>query len=150
MDAPPTRRLLLVNGPNLNLLGTREPAVYGSDTLADVERLATETAAAAGWEVLCVQSNHEGVLIDAIHAARTDCAGIVINPGGLTHTSVALRDALAGVDLPVAEVHISNVHRREEFRHHSYVSGIADVVIAGAGINGYAYAVQQLIGVLDH
>jgi 3-dehydroquinate dehydratase-2 len=149
VDASLTRQLLLVNGPNLNLLGTREPTVYGSDTLADVERLAAETAAAAGWEVRSVQSNHEGVLIDAIHAARSDCAGIVINPGGLTHTSVALRDALSGVDLPVAEVHISNVHRREEFRHHSYVSGIADVVIAGAGINGYAYAVQQLIAVLD-
>jgi 3-dehydroquinate dehydratase-2 len=149
VDASLTRQLLLVIGPNLNLLGTREPTVYGSDTLADVERLAAETAAAAGWEVRSVQSNHEGVLIDAIHAARSDCAGIVINPGGLTHTSVALRDALSGVDLPVAEVHISNVHRREEFRHHSYVSGIADVVIAGAGINGYAYAVQQLIAVLD-
>ena len=149
VDASLTRRLLLVNGPNLNLLGTREPSVYGSDTLADVERLARETASAAGWEVRSVQSNHEGVLIDAIHAARTDCAGIVINPGGLTHTSVALRDALSGVDLPVAEVHISNVHRREEFRHHSYMSGIADVVIAGAGINGYAYAIRQLIAVLD-
>jgi 3-dehydroquinate dehydratase-2 len=149
VDAPLTRRLLLVNGPNLNLLGTREPSVYGSDTLADVERLATETAAAAGWEIRSVQSNHEGVLIDAIHAARTDCAGIVINPGGLTHTSVALRDALSGVDLPIAEVHISNVHRREEFRHPSYVSGIADVVIAGAGINGYAYAVRQLISRSD-
>ena len=149
MDAPLIRRLLLVNGPNLNLLGTREPSVYGSDTLADVERLATETAAAAGWEIRSVQSNHEGVLIDAIHAARSDCAGIVINPGGLTHTSVALRDALTGVDLPVAEVHISNVHRREEFRHHSYVSGIAELVIAGAGINGYAYAVRQLISMVD-
>ncbi|HEY5788405.1 MAG TPA: type II 3-dehydroquinate dehydratase [Microlunatus sp.] len=149
MDATLTRRLLLVNGPNLNLLGTREPSVYGNDTLVDVERLATETAAAAGWEVRAVQSNHEGVLIDAIHAARSDCAGIVINPGGLTHTSVALRDALSGVGLPVAEVHISNVHRREEFRHHSYVSGIAEVVIAGAGINGYAYAVRQLIAVVD-
>ena len=149
VDAPLTRRLLLVNGPNLNLLGTREPSVYGTDTLADVERLATETAAAAGWEIRSVQSNHEGVLIDAIHAARTDCAGIVINPGGLTHTSVALRDALSGVDLPIAEVHISNVHRREEFRHHSYVSGIAELVIAGAGINGYAYAVRQLISMVD-
>jgi 3-dehydroquinate dehydratase II len=150
VDASLTRRLLLVNGPNLNLLGTREPSVYGSDTLADVERLAAETAAAAGWEIRSVQSNHEGVLIDAIHAARSDCAGIVINPGGLTHTSVALRDALSGVDLPVAEVHISNVHRREEFRHHSYVSGIAEVVIAGAGINGYAYAIRQLISLHDH
>jgi len=149
VDAPRTRRLLVVNGPNLNLLGTREPAVYGSDTLADVERLAAETAAAAGWEVRYVQSNHEGVLIDAIQEARLDCAAIVINPGGLTHTSVALRDALSGVDLPVAEVHISNVHRREEFRHHSYVSGIATLVIAGAGINGYRYAIQQLISLLS-
>jgi 3-dehydroquinate dehydratase-2 len=149
VDAPLTRRLLVLNGPNLNLLGTREPAVYGSDTLADVERLVAETAAAAGWQVRCLQSNHEGVLIDAIHEARTDCAGIVINPGGLTHTSVALRDALSGVDLPVAEVHVSNVHRREKFRHHSYVSGVAVVVIAGAGINGYRYAVQQLISVLE-
>ena len=143
------KRLLLVNGPNLNLLGVRDPAVYGTQNLADVERVATDAAAAYGYDVRAVQSNHEGVLIDAIHAAREDCAGIVINPGGLTHTSVALRDALSGVDLPVAEVHISNVHRREEFRHHSYVSGIADVVIAGAGINGYAYAVRQLISLLD-
>lgn len=149
MDALPTRCLLVLNGPNLNLLGTREPAVYGHDTLADVEQLVTDTAAGAGWEVRCLQSNHEGVLIDAIHASRSDCAGIVINPGGLTHTSVALRDALSGVGLPVAEVHISNVHRREEFRHHSYVSGIADVVIAGAGVNGYRYAVEHLIWVIE-
>jgi 3-dehydroquinate dehydratase-2 len=141
------RRLLLVNGPNLNLLGTREPAVYGSDTLADVEQLATDAAAAAGYEMRCVQSNHEGLLIDAIHDARLDCAGIVINPGGLTHTSIALRDALSGVDLPIAEVHISNVHRREEFRQHSYVSAVADVIVIGAGIYGYPFAVAQLIRV---
>jgi 3-dehydroquinate dehydratase-2 len=142
-DSP--RRLLLVNGPNLNLLGTREPAVYGSDTLADVEKLASEAARALGYQLRCVQSNHEGVLIDAIHAARHDCAGVVINPGGLTHTSVALRDALSGIALPVAEVHISNVHRREEFRHHSFVSGVADVIVIGAGIHGYPFAVAQLI-----
>ena len=141
-DSP--RRLLLINGPNLNLLGTREPEVYGTDTLADVERLATEAAAALGFELRCVQSNHEGVLIDAIHEARTDCAGIAINPGGLTHTSVALRDALSGVALPIAEVHLSNVHRREEFRHHSYVSGVADVIVIGAGIHGYPFAIGQL------
>lgn len=141
-------RLLLVNGPNLNLLGTREPDVYGHDTLADVERVVTEAAAAASYDVRCVQSNHEGVLIDAIHAARDDCAGIVINPGGFTHTSVALRDALLGVELPVVEVHLSNVHRREPFRHHSYVSDIAEVVVAGAGVDGYAFAVQQLVRVL--
>ncbi|GAA3619501.1 type II 3-dehydroquinate dehydratase [Microlunatus ginsengisoli] len=141
-DSP--RRLLLINGPNLNLLGTREPEVYGTETLADVERLATEAAAALGFELRCVQSNHEGVLIDAIHEARTDCAGIAINPGGLTHTSVALRDALSGVALPIAEVHLSNVHRREEFRHHSYVSGVADVIVIGAGIHGYPFAIAQL------
>ena len=106
------RRLLLVNGPNLNLLGTREPAVYGSDTLEDAEELAMRAARARGFDVRAVQSNHEGVLIDAIHAARHDCAGIVINPGGLTHTSVVLRDALAGVALPVAEVHVSDVKAR--------------------------------------
>jgi 3-dehydroquinate dehydratase II len=115
------RRLLLLNGPNLNLLGTREPDVYGRETLADVEALVSRTAAASGFEVRALQSNHEGVLIDAIHAAREDCAGIVINPGGLTHTSVSLRDALSGVALPVAEVHISDVYAREEFRHHSYI-----------------------------
>lgn len=146
-DVP--RRLLLANGPNLNLLGVREPAVYGSDTLADAERLSTEAAAALGYELRRVQSNHEGVLIDAIHAARTDCAGIAINPGGLTHTSVALRDALSGVALPVAEIHVSNVHRREEFRHHSYVSGIADVIVIGAGIHGYPFAIAQLVRIAE-
>ena len=141
-------RLLLVNGPNLNMLGTREPEVYGRDTLADVEALVARTAAEASYEVRSVQSNHEGVLIDAIHAARDDCAGIVINPGALTHTSVALRDALLAAALPVVEVHLSNVHRREPFRHHSYVSDIAEVVVVGAGIDGYAFAVQQLARVL--
>lgn len=142
------RRLLLVNGPNLNLLGTREPSVYGTATLAEVEELARDTAAGLGYEVTAVQSNHEGVLIDAVHHARASCAGVVINPGAYGHTSVALRDALSAVELLVAEVHISNVHRREEFRHHSYVSGVADVVIVGAGIHGYAYAVQELVRVL--
>ena len=144
-DSP--HRLLLLNGPSLNLLGTREPTVYGTHTLADAEHLASEAAAAAGYELRCVQSNHEGVLIDRIHEARLDCAGIVINPGGLTHTSIALRDALSGVDLPIAEVHISNVHRREQFRHHSYVSGVADVIVIGAGIYGYPFAVAQLVRV---
>lgn len=143
-----TRRILLVNGPNLNLLGTREPQIYGTQTLADVEALVIDTAAAHGFEVRAVQSNHEGVLIDAIHAARVDCDGIVINPGGLTHTSVVLRDALAGVDLPVAEVHISNVTEREEFRHFSYVEDVAQVHVIGAGIPGYGIAVDQLIEVI--
>jgi len=142
------RRLLLVNGPNLNLLGTREPGIYGTATLADVERVATDAAARRGFEVRAVQSNHEGVLLDAIHAAREDCAGIVINPGGLTHTSVVLRDALSGVGLPVAEVHISDVKAREEFRHHSYVADVAQVHVIGEGVAGYATAVARLIDIL--
>jgi 3-dehydroquinate dehydratase-2 len=143
-----SRRLLLVNGPNLNLLGTREPEIYGTATLTDVERITTVAAAAHGFEVRAVQSNHEGVLLDAIHAAREDCAGIVINPGGLTHTSVVLRDALSGVALPVAEVHISDVYAREEFRHHSYVRDIAVVHVVGEGVSGYATAVDRLIDVI--
>ena len=142
------RRLLLVNGPNLNLLGTREPGIYGTATLADVEQVATDAAARRGFEVRAVQSNHEGVLLDAIHAAREDCAGIVINPGGLTHTSVVLRDALSGVGLPVAEVHISDVKAREEFRHHSYVADVAQVHVIGEGVAGYATAVARLIDIL--
>ncbi len=143
-----SRRLLLVNGPNLNLLGAREPDIYGHETLADVERLVADTAAGRGFEVRAVQSNHEGVLIDAIHAARIDCAGIVINPGGLTHTSVVLRDALSAVALPVAEVHISNVYEREAFRHHSYVADVAAVHVIGEGVPGYARAVELLLDVI--
>lgn len=146
MTAP--RRLLLVNGPNLNLLGTREPEIYGSATLTDVEELATRTAASRGFDLRAVQSNHEGVLIDAIHDARFDCSGIVINPGGLTHTSVVLRDALAGVALPIAEVHISDVMKRESFRHHSYVADVALVHVVGEGVQGYATAVERLIAVV--
>lgn len=142
------RRLLLVNGPNLNLLGIREPDVYGHDTLADVERIVQDAAAARGFDVESIQSNHEGVLIDAIHEARTTCAGIVINPGGLTHTSVVLRDALSGVSLPVAEVHISNVYERESFRHHSYVADVAAVHVIGEGVAGYARATALLIDVI--
>ena len=144
-----SRRLLLVNGPNLNLLGTREPEIYGADTLADVEALVERTAAAFGLEVRAVQSNHEGALIDAIHAAREDCTAIVINPAAFTHTSVALRDALSGVGLPIAEVHISNVHAREEFRHRSFVSDIASCVIVGCGVQGYEFAVRRLAALLS-
>ncbi|WOF23090.1 type II 3-dehydroquinate dehydratase [Microbacterium betulae] len=140
-------RILLVNGPNLNLLGTREPEIYGSDTLDDVVGLVERTAGGLGFEVRAVQSNHEGVLVDAIHDARSDCDAIVINPGAFTHTSVALRDALTGVRLPFGEVHISNVHAREPFRHHSYLSDVASFVIAGAGVQGYAFAVQRLVAV---
>lgn len=145
---PSPRRLLLVNGPNLNLLGMREPDVYGTATLADVEQIATDAAARRGFDVRAVQSNHEGVLIDEIHSAREDCAGIVINPGGLTHTSVVLRDALSAVALPVAEVHISDVKAREEFRHHSYVADVAVVHVVGEGVAGYATAVERLIRVI--
>ncbi|GAB2512046.1 type II 3-dehydroquinate dehydratase [Microbacterium petrolearium] len=141
-------RLLLVNGPSLNLLGTREPEVYGTATLDDVVALTTRTAGELGFEVRAVQSNHEGVLIDAIHAARADCDAIVINPGAFTHTSVALRDALTGVALPFAEVHLSNVHAREPFRHHSYLSDVASCVIVGAGIQGYEFAVRRLAAVV--
>lgn len=140
------RRLLLVNGPNLNLLGTRQPEIYGSTTLTQIEDMVRAVAAEHGFEVRTVQSNHEGMLIDAIHAARADCAGIVINPAAYSHTSVAIADALIAVELPVAEVHLSNIHRREEFRHHSYVSAVAEVVIAGAGPHGYEFAVRHLAG----
>lgn len=143
------RRLLLVNGPNLNLLGTRQPEIYGSTTLAQIEQQVSEAAAEQGFDVRAVQSNHEGVLIDAIHAARTDCAGIIINPGAYSHTSVAIADALTGVDLPIVEVHLSNIHRREAFRHRSYVSAVAEVVIAGAGPLGYQFAVRHLVGRLS-
>jgi 3-dehydroquinate dehydratase-2 len=136
------KKLLLLNGPNLNLLGTREPGVYGTATLADIEQAAVAQAQAAGATLSCMQSNHEGQLIDRIHAARTEgIDAIVINPGGLTHTSVALRDALAGVAIPFIEVHISNIHKREAFRHHSYLSDIAAGVICGLGIEGYAAAI---------
>ena len=139
-------KILLLNGPNLNLLGTREPQVYGHDTLADVEAAAVKLGAHRGVVVDCFQSNHEGALIDCIHAARLDDTGyIVINPGGLTHTSVALRDALASVAIPFIEVHVSNVHQREAFRHHSYLSGIAAGVIVGFGVAGYAMALNVAI-----
>lgn len=142
------KRMLLVNGPNLNLLGLREPDIYGTDTLEDVVQLATTVAGELGFELRAVQSNHEGTLIDAIHAARTDCEAVIINPGAFTHTSIALRDALAGVALPFAEVHLSNVHAREEFRHHSYLAPLAAVVIAGAGVQGYEFAVRRLARLL--
>lgn len=143
------RTILLLNGPNLNLLGTREPEIYGHDTLADVERLAMQAAAEQQLDLEALQSNHEGVLIDAIHEARLSKGGIIINPGAFTHTSVAIADALRGVSLPVVEVHISNVHQREAFRHHSYVSAVASSIIIGAGVNGYRLAVQQMAHLLS-
>ena len=136
-------KILLLNGPNLNLLGTREPQVYGHDTLADVESRAVALGTARGVEVVCFQSNHEGALIDRIHAARLDGTGhIVINPGGLTHTSVALRDALLAVQLPFIEVHLSNPAAREGFRHHSFFTDIAAGSIVGLGPLGYELAIR--------
>ena len=135
--------VLVLHGPNLNLLGTREPAVYGSVTLPDIDRELTQIAKEAGASVQSLQSNHEGVLIDRVHAARTDGTDfIVINPGAFTHTSVALRDAFAGVAIPFVEVHLSNVHRREAFRHHSYFSELAEGVIVGLGAQGYYLALR--------
>ncbi len=137
------KKLLLLNGPNLNLLGTREPEVYGSTTLSQIEQAAVAQAQEAGASLAHFQSNHEGQLIDCIHAARGEGVdAIVINPGGLTHTSVALRDALAGVAIPFVEVHISNIHRRESFRHHSFLSEIATGVICGLGVDGYRHAID--------
>jgi 3-dehydroquinate dehydratase-2 len=136
--------ILVINGPNLNLLGTREPEKYGTSTLADVEQLAATAAEAHGFTVECIQSNHEGVLLDVIHAARTNAVAIVLNAGAFTHTSVALRDALAAVQLPAVEVHITNVHQREEFRHHSYLSPVCAAVIVGAGVFGYKLAIDYL------
>jgi 3-dehydroquinate dehydratase-2 len=135
--------VLVLHGPNLNLLGTREPAVYGSVTLPDIDRELTQIAKEAGASLQALQSNHEGVLIDRVHAARTDGTDfIVINPGAFTHTSVALRDAFAGVAIPFVEVHLSNVHRREAFRHHSYFSELAEGVIVGLGAQGYYLALR--------
>lgn len=138
------RRLLLLNGPNLNMLGTRQPEIYGSTTLTEIEEAVSAIAGEFGFAVRAVQSNHEGELIDAIHAARADCVGVVINPAAYTHTSVAIADALTAAELPVVEVHLSNIHKREAFRHHSYVSPVADMVVAGAGPLGYELAVRFL------
>ena len=135
--------VLVLHGPNLNLLGTREPAVYGSVTLPDIDRELAQIAKEAGSTLQSLQSNHEGVLIDRVHAARIDGTDfIVINPGAFTHTSVALRDAFAAVAIPFVEVHLSNIHRREPFRHHSYFSDLAEGVICGLGAQGYSLALR--------
>ena len=139
-----TSYIAVLNGPNLNLLGQRQPEIYGRDTLADVEDLCRGTASAHGLDARCLQSNHEGALIDAVHEMRTEAVGFVVNAGAFTHTSVALRDALATITGPLIEVHLSNVHAREAFRHHSYLSDIAAAVIVGCGIQGYAFAVERL------
>lgn len=143
------KTVLVLNGPNLNLLGSREPGIYGVKTLADVEALCRTEAAKYGLEAECRQSNHEGVLIDWIQEARTGHAGVIINPAAYTHTSVALHDALAALEgKPIIEVHISNIHKREAFRQHSYVSSVADGVIAGCGVQGYALAIARVCALL--
>jgi 3-dehydroquinate dehydratase-2 len=140
-------RVLVLHGPNLNLLGVREPEVYGHLTLADIDRDLNTLGGAWDATVESKQSNHEGKLIDWIHEARSNVHGLLINPGGLTHTSVALRDAIAGVALPCVEVHLSNIHKRESFRRRSYVAGVCVGTIAGFGANSYALALRAL---LDH
>ncbi|MEA3251792.1 MAG: type II 3-dehydroquinate dehydratase [Pseudomonadota bacterium] len=139
-------KVLILHGPNLNLLGTRQPEIYGHETLDDINNRLYEKAAVNGWDLRCQQSNHEGELIDAIHAARTDgTALIVINPAAYSHTSVAILDALNAFDGKVVEVHLSNIHKREAFRHHSYVSLRADGIIAGLGSRGYLLALDVLL-----
>ena len=142
------KKILILNGPNLNLLGTRQPEVYGSDTLADVERDCTALATELGAEVTLKQSNHEGVLVEMIHEARNTANGIIINPAAYSHTSVAILDALNMFEGPVLEVHISNIHQRESFRHHSYVSARAEGVIAGFGVEGYQLALRRMVNLL--
>ncbi|GAC1407225.1 MAG: type II 3-dehydroquinate dehydratase [Burkholderiaceae bacterium] len=140
------RKILLLNGPNLNLLGSREPGVYGTVTLADIERAAVAQAHNVGAFLIPFQSNHEGVLIDRIHSAAGEAVdAIVVNPGGLTHTSVALRDALVAVAIPFIELHISNIYGRESFRHRSYLSAVAAGVICGLGTDGYAAAIAHAL-----
>lgn len=144
-----SRLVTVLNGPNLNLLGRRQPHIYGSETLADVEASCRALAAELGLELRFLQSNHEGQIVDWIHEARDAAAGIAINPAAYTHTSVAILDALNAFDGPVIEVHISNVHKREGFRHHSYVSLRADGVIAGCGTQGYGLALRRLATLID-
>ncbi|WP_413542557.1 type II 3-dehydroquinate dehydratase [Citricoccus nitrophenolicus] len=137
-------RIYILNGPNLNLLGVREPEKYGTTTLLQIEELCRERADVEGLSIDFRQSNHEGVLVDWVQQAREEAAGIILNPAGLTSTSITLFDALMGVSLPLIEVHITNIHRREAFRHFSYVSQAADAVIAGAGPHGYQLALSHM------
>ena len=137
--------LLVLHGPNLNLLGRREPGIYGTVTLEDINRLLSQEASQLGVTISPFQSNHEGALVDAIHAAIGVYQGLLINPGAYTHTSVAIRDAIAAVNLPTVEVHLSNIHRREEFRHHSYIAPVAIGQISGFGANSYRLGLQALV-----
>lgn len=148
------KKVLVLNGPNLNLLGQREPAQYGYDTLATVEQLCKEAGERLGVEVECRQSNHEGFLIDWIHEAGREIAagnmlGVVMNPGAFTHTSVALHDAIKGANVTLIELHISNVHARESFRHHSFISPAARGIIVGLGVKGYGIAIDALVQISE-
>ena len=144
-----TSTIYVLNGPNLNLLGKREPEIYGSDTLADVENRLVDRARGLGYDIVFRQSNHEGQLIDWIQEARSAACGIIINPAAYTHTSVGLNDAVKAADVPVIEVHISNIHARESFRHHSYVSPVARAVVVGFGTLGYELALDGLVRILE-
>jgi 3-dehydroquinate dehydratase-2 len=146
MSAP---LILVLNGPNLNLLGTREPDIYGTGTLDDLETLCAETAEGLGIAIECRQTNIEGELITWVQEARSRAAGLIINPAAYSHTSIALMDALAAIDIPVIEVHLSNIHKREPFRHHSYVSRAAMGVICGLGFAGYRLALIALSDILE-
>ncbi|MEQ9041698.1 MAG: type II 3-dehydroquinate dehydratase [Silicimonas sp.] len=144
-----TKTIYILNGPNLNLLGKRQPEIYGTDTLDDAEEQAREIAIQSGLSIDFRQSNHEGEIVDWIHEARDMAAAIVINPAAYTHTSIAIMDALFAFEGPVVEVHLSNIHKREAFRHHSYVSARADAVIAGCGIEGYPLAIRRVATILS-
>lgn len=141
--------ILVVNGPNLNLLGTREPQIYGYETLSDLEMHLKDVAEELDVSLECYQSNHEGDIVDKIQVSRKNVDFILLNAGAYTHTSVAIRDALAGIDIPFYEIHISNVHKREEFRHHSYLSDVAVGVIVGFGLDGYEFALRGAVRLLD-
>ena len=142
--------IYILNGPNLNLLGEREPEIYGSSSIDDIKNLTEEFVKSKNVEILFKQSNHEGELIELIHDARKKSHGLIINPAGYTHTSVAIYDALLSLNIPIIEVHISNIYKREKFRHSSYVSMAADSVISGFGIDGYIFALESIIKTIEN
>jgi len=144
-----SHRILILNGPNLNLLGLREPEIYGHDTIDDLNALCIREAQSLGMDAECRQSNHEGLLVDWIQSVRTDFDGLIINPAAYSHTSIALLDALSAIEKPIVEVHLSNIHKREDFRHLSYVSKVADGVICGLGKEGYRFAIHALARLLS-
>lgn len=143
-----TQAIHVLNGPNLNLLGLREPEIYGDETLEDIRERLAARAAEAGREIVMAQSNHEGGLVELIQTARTDAAALIINPAAYTHTSVAVHDALRMLKIPIVELHLSNPHAREAFRHHSHVSPVATGIIAGFGANGYALALEAVLSLI--